>query len=80
MTCRDTIGLIAEYLEGMLCQDDLDDLESHLRDCPPCRSYLATYRRTIELGGAAGRVVMPPEMKQRLHAFLLSRLRGGPAR
>ena len=79
MTCRDVIGLLAEYLEATLCHDELDDLEAHLRDCDPCRAYLATYRRTIEIGAAAGRMDMPPEMKARLRAFLLSRLRDGPA-
>lgn len=77
MTCQDVIGLLAEYLEATLCQDEIDDLEAHLADCEPCRAYLATYRRTIELGAAAGRVDMPAEMKLRLRAFLLSRLRGG---
>jgi hypothetical protein len=80
MTCEELIGLLADYLEDALGPEEIDDLETHLADCQPCRAYLATYRRTIGLGAAAGRLEMPVEMKQRLRAFLLSRLRGVPRR
>jgi predicted anti-sigma-YlaC factor YlaD len=74
MTCQEAIAILSEYLEATLAQLDLAQLEEHLADCAPCRAYLATYRRTIEVGGAAGRVEMPDEMKARLRAFLRSRL------
>ena len=74
MTCQEAVALLADYLESTLERLDLEQLETHLADCAPCRAYLATYRRTIEVGGAAGRIEMPEEMKARLRAFLLSRL------
>lgn len=74
MTCQEAIAILSDYLEATLARLDLEQLEAHLADCAPCRAYLATYRRTIDVGGAAGRVEMPDEMKARLRAFLLSRL------
>jgi predicted anti-sigma-YlaC factor YlaD len=74
MTCQEAIAILSDYLEATLARLDLEQLEEHLADCAPCRAYLATYRRTIEVGGAAGRVEMPDEMKARLRTFLSSRL------
>ena len=46
-----------------------------MRDCAPCVAYLNTYRRTRDLAADVNRVAMPDEMKTRLRAFLLERLR-----
>ena len=74
MTCQEAIALLADYLEAALDDQILGDLEAHLRDCPPCQAYLNTYRRTRDLAARVNRVEMPPEMKERLRAFLLARL------
>lgn len=77
MTCRETIALLADYLEASLPPDASERVAQHLETCEPCRSYLATYRRTIALV-AAERPEMPDELKERLRAFLLAELmRGG---
>ena len=75
MTCRELIDVVNDYLEGALPPDVADELDRHLDDCAPCRAYLATYRKARELGAAALRVEMPGEMRARLRAFLLERLR-----
>jgi anti-sigma factor RsiW len=74
MTCRDAIEVIAEFLDQTLPADSVAALEAHLRDCEPCRAYLATYRKTRGLVGQAGQVEMPGEMRQRLRRFLLDQL------
>ena len=71
LTCRDAIGLLADYLEGMLTQAQLAELEAHLAECEPCQVYLNTYRRTKALTAQTERVEMPAEMRQRLHEFLM---------
>jgi anti-sigma factor RsiW len=73
--CRDAIDVLADYLDGTMPRDLAAELERHLADCPPCRAYLATYRKTQELGAAAARVEMPEEMQVRLRRFLIDRLR-----
>jgi anti-sigma factor RsiW len=75
MTCQEAIALLADYLEGVLSPDLLSQLEDHLSGCPPCRAYLATYRKTRSLAADTSRIEMPEEMKTRLREFLLSRLR-----
>ena len=75
MTCKDAIAILADYLESTLSPELMEKLEEHLRDCAPCRAYLATYRKTKSLAADAGRVEMPEEMKTRLREFLLAQLR-----
>jgi anti-sigma factor RsiW len=74
LTCQDVIGLLAEYLDSVLNEERLAELEEHLADCEPCRAYLKTYRRTIGLTAQAERVAMPDEMRERLRTFLLRQL------
>jgi anti-sigma factor RsiW len=53
MTCRDATDFLADYLAGALAADVRAQFDRHLGLCPNCRSYLATYRATIEVGRAA---------------------------
>ena len=76
LTCREAIGLFADYLESALSEQEIRELEEHLAGCGPCQAYLNTYRRTRDLTGKAERVVMPEEMKDRLRTFLLRALSG----
>ena len=70
MNCREAIDVLADYLDATLTPDMLAQLEAHLRVCAPCRAYLATYKRSVELAAKVNRVEMPPEVKQRLRDFL----------
>jgi len=75
MTCREAIGVLAEFLEQSLTPETLAEFERHLADCAPCRAYLETYRRTVALTGRAEDLEMPAEMKARLRSLLLEQLR-----
>jgi len=77
MNCKDAIGVLADFLEQSLSPEVLAELERHLADCGPCRAYLETYRKTVELTGRAEQIEMPEEMKARLRSLLLDELRGG---
>ena len=71
LTCREVIGLLADYLDFALSPERLGELERHLAGCDPCQAYLNTYRRTRSLTGQTERVAMPDEMRDRLRQFLL---------
>ncbi len=74
LTCRDVVGLLADFLELTLTKEQLVDFEEHLAGCEPCRAYLNTYRRTKELTARTERVEMPDEMRKRLRDFLIRQL------
>jgi hypothetical protein len=47
-TCKEEVGLIADYLAGRLNAPVLAAFEKHLRHCPDCTAFLNTYRKSIE--------------------------------
>ncbi len=77
LTCRDVIGLMADYLESTLTEEQIAEFEEHLDGCDACQAYLNTYRWTMEVTARSQRVEMPAEMRRRLHDFLLRQLSSG---
>jgi anti-sigma factor (TIGR02949 family) len=69
-TCKDSVDLLLEYLEGEMPEEQAKRLEEHLGDCPPCVDFLRTYRATPTLCKRALRQQMPEELSQRLTDFL----------
>ena len=48
-TCRAETQLIGDYLSDNLDIADRQAFENHLRACPECAAFLATYKKTIEM-------------------------------
>jgi anti-sigma factor RsiW len=49
MKCEDLKNLIPEYLQGDLEQFDLDEISSHLFNCPNCREELELFEKSWSL-------------------------------
>jgi anti-sigma factor RsiW len=70
-TCRDTINLLLEYLDGGLTEDLRTKLEEHFGGCEPCEEFLRTYRATPSLcKRAMAAQKMPVEVASRMTDFL----------
>ena len=52
MTCREFVDFIMSYLEEEAEPAQRAVFEEHIRSCPPCLTYLDTYRDTVMLGRA----------------------------
>lgn len=50
MNCREFVDFLMEYIEGALPESQRSVFEEHMVICPPCQTYLDTYRETVELG------------------------------
>jgi predicted anti-sigma-YlaC factor YlaD len=44
---------LMQYMAGELRGEVLRVFDDHLAECPTCRAYLDTYRRTIAIGKSA---------------------------
>ena len=47
--CKECLDLLYDYLEGDLAQETTKSLEEHFQDCPPCISFLNTYKSTTKI-------------------------------
>lgn len=47
--CREIRELSSGYLDGDIDRTMIDRVASHLDKCPPCRAFVNTLKRTIDL-------------------------------
>ncbi len=74
-TCKETIALLLDFVEGKLSADDRAALEAHLAGCPPCVEFVKSYQATPGILRKSLAVEMPPEVADRLRTFLRDRRR-----
>ena len=70
--CEQCVDLLLDYLEEALDDDTQSRLDEHLAVCPPCVSFLQTYRRSAEMTAALKnrRADIPSEVQERIRSFL----------
>ncbi len=73
MKCDELLKALNEYVDGTLEPGLCDMLESHLKDCNPCRIVVDNVRKTIQLYKGDTPCDLPPDIKARLHASLKAR-------
>jgi anti-sigma factor (TIGR02949 family) len=47
--CKALFAKLSEYLDGEIDAEDCAHVDAHLADCPPCRDFLESLRRTVRL-------------------------------
>jgi anti-sigma factor RsiW len=70
MACQELVGVITDYLEGILPDSDRRRFEAHLATCPYCVTYVEQMRETIEVLGELTLDAVAPDVRQEvLDAF-----------
>ena len=69
-TCKDSVELLLEYLDGELTPELRQKLEAHLGGCSPCEDFLKSYRATPGLCRKALARDVPREVAAKLTDFL----------
>lgn len=64
--CRQIAELLGEYFDGTLPNHVRELIEFHIDGCPPCVSFVNTYRETIAATRRLPDTPMPIELKKRL--------------
>jgi anti-sigma factor RsiW len=67
---RNTVALLADYLEQRLPPHIHAELERHLASCATCVAQLRTYQSTVSLLRSLTDEDLPPELRYSLHAFI----------
>jgi anti-sigma factor RsiW len=47
--CQRIFALLSEYLDQELPPATCEELEQHLRNCPPCVQFVQNLRRSVDL-------------------------------
>ena len=50
MNCREFVDFLMSYIDGELEDGPVRVFEEHMQRCPPCLTYLDTYKEAIQLG------------------------------
>jgi anti-sigma factor RsiW len=75
MYCQDCVTLLADYLDGTLPEEEKAALEEHLSYCPPCITFVRTYKATTRVAKKHLALAMPEEVGTRLHEYLQKSLK-----
>ncbi|MDP1826480.1 MAG: zf-HC2 domain-containing protein [Archangium sp.] len=73
-TCKDSVELLLEYLDGELTDELRAKLEAHLGGCSPCEDFLKGYKATPGLCRKALAREIPKEVAVKLTDFLRSEM------
>ncbi len=74
LTCKTCIDLLCDYLDGNLPPEEAAALESHLMACPPCVTFVNTYKSTGGYCRKALEAQLPEELGNKLTAFLRGKI------
>ena len=69
-TCKDSVEVLLEYLDGDLTGELRARLEAHLGGCTPCEDFMRSYKATPALCRKALAREMPSEVATKLTDFL----------
>ncbi len=72
-TCRDVARLLYDYAERLISAEDQQGVDKHMAGCAACEAFLKTYQDTIHRSRQLRSDEIPPEVSQRLKAFLKSK-------
>jgi anti-sigma factor RsiW len=78
ITCREFIDLLYDFVADELSPQRREEIERHLRDCPPCLAACETYRITIRVASRLPCPPPPPEVMDRLRGAVEASLRQPP--
>ena len=70
ITCRELVELLVDFVTGELPPEYHQRIERHLQRCPPCVTYVETYRITIQLTRRLPCQPMPPSLVAKLRQAL----------
>ena len=75
LNCREVIEFLMAYLDGELPAARQRVFEGHLGRCPPCVTYIETYRKTIALGRDALADCRDESLPEELIAAILAAMK-----
>lgn len=73
--CVKCFQRISEYLDGELEEKICHEIDEHLHQCPECREYVDSLRKTIQLCKGTAMEEMPQDIHDRIRSKIRELLR-----
>jgi anti-sigma factor RsiW len=73
IACSSGVGLLMDYLEGVLPADLQAAVDAHVGECSRCAAFVASYRATPRILREASAATLPADVEASLKAFLRAR-------
>ncbi len=71
LTCRQVVlDLLARYVEKSTSPELTSAIDAHIRDCPPCVGFVASYEATRQAVRSLQYEEVPPELTERLRELV----------
>ena len=77
MTCKEFLGLLDDLIDDSVSPEMRTELQTHLGKCGHCEVIFSTTRKTIEIYRSHEIYDLPPGLRERLHAAIMSRCKKG---
>jgi anti-sigma factor RsiW len=77
VTCSEFLALLDDLIDNEVTSVTRTELEQHLRGCDHCEVTLNTTRKTIEIYRSHEIFELPPDLRERLHAAIMTRCKKG---
>ena len=74
LTCRKLIlDCLLEFEDGVMVEEERRELQLHFEACPPCMSFLSTYRATGMTLKMLKPTEIPPALAETVMSFVRAR-------
>ena len=70
--CPMITQFLYDYAEDALTAKKKNDFEAHIKECPPCRTFLAGYSRAIKVTKALQCNDIPADLREKIKTFVSS--------
>ena len=77
--CRDVLANCSDYVDEELSERDAEKFDAHVRDCPDCPPYVATFKATVRTLQDLEPKTAPPELRERIRAQIAAESDHPPA-
>lgn len=69
--CKELLGELSDYIDGVANEAICAAIEAHLTDCPDCKIVIDTMKKTITLyRGQDAQILLPADVRDRLYQTL----------
>jgi anti-sigma factor RsiW len=77
VTCKEFLALLDDLIDDSVSPETRTELQAHLGHCGHCEVVLDTTRKTIEIYRANEIYELPADLRDRLHAAIMTRCKKG---